>query len=164
MAWYATMSLKQMNIAKETVLIPNKQNRLLPNPNKSHLSRQKIVDLSDVVGITACRHCSNYIFILDSVTAGSNGLGRDNCNTRRKTFKSWDLGVGISACLVTSTPVLHWSTLFPTWIVNYIHDKVWDEIPFPNFRGAAIEVWEWISNFVSCFTGHMITYQCWDQS
>ena len=31
--------------------------------------------------------------------------------------------------------------------------KVWDEItyPFPNFNGAAVEVWEWKSNFMSLF-------------
>ena len=36
--------------------------------------------------------------------------------------------------------------LIPAWISNYIQFKVWDEItyPFPNFSGAAIEVWEWI--------------------
>ena len=28
--------------------------------------------------------------------------------------------------------------------------EVWDEIthPFPNFNGCAVEVWEWISNFI----------------
>ena len=28
--------------------------------------------------------------------------------------------------------------------------KVWDEIIYPisNFKGAAIEVWEWLSNFM----------------
>ena len=36
-----------------------------------------------------------------------------------------------------------------TWISNYNHYNVWDEIsyPFPNFNGATVEVWEWISNF-----------------
>ena len=50
------------------------------------------------------------------------------------------------------------------WISNYTHHKVWDEItyPFPNFNGAAVEVWEWINNFISHLTGHVITYPCWD--
>ena len=28
--------------------------------------------------------------------------------------------------------------------------KVWNEItyPFPNFNGATVEVWEWLSNFI----------------
>ena len=32
--------------------------------------------------------------------------------------------------------------------------KVWDEIayPFPNFNGATVDVWEWISNFIPRFT------------
>ena len=37
-----------------------------------------------------CRHCSNYIFILDS-THCFNGLGKDNCNEIWETFKFWDL-------------------------------------------------------------------------
>ena len=34
--------------------------------------------------------------------------------------------------------------------------------PFINFNGATFEVWEWISNFIPHFTGHVITYPCWD--
>ena len=43
---------------------------------------------------------------------------------------------------------------------------MWDEItdPVPNFIGAIYEVWEWISVFLSHFTGHVITYPCWDLS
>ena len=29
---------------------------------------------------------------------------------------------------------------------------------------AAIEVWEWVSNFIPHFTGHMITYPWWNLS
>ena len=38
---------------------------------------------------------------------------------------------------------------------NYIHYGVWYEItyPFPNFNGGAIEIYEWMSNFIPCFTG-----------
>ena len=37
---------------------------------------------------------------------------------------------------------------------------MWDEItnPFPNFNGAAVEVWEWISSLIPLFIGPMITY------
>ena len=42
----------------------------------------KRVDHSDVV----CRRCSNYIFILD-LTPGFDGLGKDNCKTRREQIK-----------------------------------------------------------------------------
>ena len=50
-------------------------------------------------------------------------------------------------------------------ISNYIHDKVWNEITytFSNFNGAAVEVWEWISNFFPQFTAHVISYPCWNQ-
>ena len=44
--------------------------------------------------------------------------------------------------------------------------KVWDEItyPFPNFNGATVEVWEWISNFIPHFMMNVITYPCYDFS
>ena len=47
---------------------------------------------------------------------------------------------------------------------NYIHYKEWDEItyPFLDFNGATVEVQEWISNFISHFTVHAITYPSWD--
>ena len=34
--------------------------------------------------------------------------------------------------------------------------KVWDEIthPLPNFNGATVEVWEWISNFITLYNGY----------
>ena len=49
---------------------------------------------------------------------------------------------------------------------NYIQYKVWYEItwPFPNFSGATFEHYEWMSNFIPHFTGHVITYPCWDLS
>ena len=53
-----------------------------------------------------------------------------------------------------------------TWMSNHIHYKVWNEItyPFINFNGVTVEVYEWISNFISHFTGQVITYPCWDYS
>ena len=44
----------------------------------------------------------------------------------------------------------HWWNLIPPWISNNIYHKVWDKInyPFPNFNGAAAELWKWISNFM----------------
>ena len=43
---------------------------------------------------------------------------------------------------------------------NDIYCKVWDEIAylFPNINGAAVEVWEWIRNFIPNLTWHVITY------
>ena len=50
-------------------------------------------------------------------------------------------------------------TLIPAWLSNYICYELWGEIayPFPNFNVATVEVWEWISNFIPNFTGHVIT-------
>ena len=57
---------------------------------KLHLSRQwKYWSLRCNQSI-ACQQCPNYIFILD-LTPGFNRLGKDNCKTRRETFKFWDL-------------------------------------------------------------------------
>ena len=50
----------------------------------------KIVDHSDVVEASPARRCSNYIFILD-LTTGFIGWGKDNCTTRRETFKFGNL-------------------------------------------------------------------------
>ena len=51
-----------------------------------------------------------------------------------------------------------------TWISNYIFYKMWDEViyPFPNFIGCTVEVWEWLSNFISHLSGQVITYPCRD--
>ena len=38
----------------------------------------------------ACRHWSNYIFIVILIP-GFNGLDKDNCKTRQETFKVWYL-------------------------------------------------------------------------
>ena len=37
----------------------------------------------------------------------------------------------------------------------------WDEFTYliPNFNNAAIDMWEWESNFTPQFTGHVITYR-----
>ena len=50
------------------------------------------------------------------------------------------------------------------WISNHVPGKVWNEItyPFPNFNGRAVEVWEWISNFITRLMMDVITYSCWD--
>ena len=74
--------------------------RLLPSPyydidyrKTSNISRTSvgniIVDNSDCSWSTACRRCSNYIFIFN-LTPGFNGLYRDNCKTRQETFKFRD--------------------------------------------------------------------------
>ena len=57
---------------------------------KSHLSRQYLCWSLGCSWSISCRRCSIYIFILD-LTPGFNGVGKDNCKTRRKTFKFWDL-------------------------------------------------------------------------
>ena len=54
----------------------------------------------------ACRRCSNYIFIPD-LTPGFNGLGKDNCKTRRGTFKYWSLGIWCATNIRGSTILIH---------------------------------------------------------
>ena len=45
-----------------------------------------------------------------------------------------------------------------------MHNNVWNEIinPFPNVNGAAIEIWEWIGNFIPHIKMGTIIYPCWD--
>ena len=52
----------------------------------------------------------------------------------------------------------HQGALLLAWIT--IHYKVWNKITclFPNFNGAAVEVCEWRSNFISHFIGYVINY------
>ena len=44
------------------------------------------------------------------------------------------------------------------------HYKMLHEItyPFSNFNGVAVEAWEWWRNFTQHFTGHAISYSCWN--
>ena len=57
-------------------------------------------------------------------------------------------------------------TLNPARIHFNINHKVWDRInnPFPKLKDTAIEVWEWMINFIPNFTEYVITYPFWDQS
>ena len=47
---------------------------------------------------------------------------------------------------------------------NYIYYKMQDEItyPFPKFNGGALEVREWMNNYIPYFTEFVITYLCRD--
>ena len=53
-------------------------------------------------------------------------------------------------------------TLIPAWISNYTHYIMWDEVtyPFPNFKRSTVEAWELMNNFITLFTGCVITYPC----
>ena len=49
-----------------------------------------------------------------------------------------------------------------TWINNHIPSNMSDEIAyvFTYIKDTAVEVWEWISNFMSHVTWYVITYPC----
>ena len=51
-------------------------------------------------------------------------------------------------------------------ISYYNHYKVWNEITylFPNFDGATVGIYEWISNFIVQVAEHMIIYTSGDWS
>ena len=57
---------------------------------QSHLSRQYNCWSLRCSSNTACRRCSNSIFILD-FTPGVNALYRNNFKTKRKAMKFWEL-------------------------------------------------------------------------
>ena len=51
-------------------------------------------------------------------------------------------------------------TFIQPWIRDSINYKVWDETTYPVsiVNSATVDVWEWISNIISHFNGHVITY------
>ena len=87
--------------------------------NTRHTSvGNKIVDLGCSWSIAWWR-CSDYIFILD-LTPGFNGLGKDNCKTRRQSSKFWDLVhfyirdfTAVTRDLYSYNPVGCWNLGFP---------------------------------------------------
>ena len=38
--------------------------------------------------------------------------------------------------------------------------KMWDEIAYPFLTGATVEVWDWISHFITYVKMRIITYPC----
>ena len=58
----------------------------------------------------------------------------------------------------------HGLAMIPACICNRVNFGVWDGVacPFPDFGGATVEVWEWMSDFVAHITGHAIACPCWD--
>ena len=52
----------------------------------------------------------------------------------------------------------------PSMGINYINRKVWDVItyPSPNFNSSAVEILEWIRQFIPHFIVYGITYSCCD--
>ena len=83
---------------------------------------------------------------------------RQQTTTRNQGWPSSMMPYGASRGSFSLT----WNNFNPAWISRHIHYKVWDEITysFPNFNGGTVEVWEWISNFIPHFIGHLITYSC----
>ena len=49
-----------------------------------------------------------------------------------------------------------------TWISNYIHYKMWDEISysFPKFNDITVKVCEWTTIFIPHFLMNVITFPC----
>ena len=99
------------------------------------------------------------------VIQGPGALAQKPCQPGRGLDTSWRLCdvIVVCVCILQGPILLTCFNLIPVWICDYIHYKSWDEItyPFPNFNGATVEVWEWVSNFISRFTRHVITYPYW---
>ena len=68
-----------------------------------------------------------------------------------------------------SIPKLQWLHRWSLGMAKYFHpsnqmpSKVWDEItyPFPNFNGATVEVWEWLSIFIPHFVMDELLIHAW---
>ena len=61
----------------------------------------------------------------------------------------------------SEAPLLTWFNFNTALISSYLHYKVGVEITytFPSFNGGAIEVLEWISNFIPHFIGMWLFIQ-----
>ena len=80
-------------------------------------------------------------------------------------FIETTLGLVIFICMSASyvpCSAFHWYglTSIRAWISNHITNKVWggSTYPFPNFVGATVKVWAWISNFITLFIMDVIIY------
>ena len=65
---------------------------------------------------------------------------------------------------VTLTQKLTLRNFNQACISNHMHSKMGDEItyPFPNFNSCAVEVLQWVSNFIPQFIMDAITYPSCD--
>ena len=82
----------------------------------------------------------------------------------------WPFVWGIHRWPVNSTHKGQWhgalmlSTSISAWISYCTHWKVWVELLI---HSEASTLWrwslEWNSHFISCFTGHVIIYLCWNK-
>ena len=70
----------------------------------------------------ACRRCSNYIFIVD-FSPGFNILYKDNCKTRRETFKVWDV---VWLIVEIWQYIINWYWIQFSWFIF--------PFPYPIFR------------------------------
>ena len=92
------------------------------------------------------------------------------CVTRPQWVKVDGNAFGFWTCvhshikIENNTTLCMCNTHWRIWISNCIHYEVWDEItyPFQNFNGCSVKVCEYISSFVPQFSGHLVTYTCWD--
>ena len=106
------------------------------------------------VGMKVAPHCLWPLTERGLTTASQN-------NTQDGGFNPSTTGPFIHWPVSCRDPIYqHGSTLITAWISNHTPCKVWDEItyPFPNFNGATIEVWEWISNYIPHFKMDVITH------
>ena len=94
--------------------------------------------------------------------------------TRKTCLCQWAARIQRLQTIITETSQPHSRgpfykyrlTLIQAWLSNYMPLKVWYKITylFPNFKGATVEVWEWITNFISRIIMDVITYPCSDLS
>ena len=122
------------------------------------------------IRVIACSVQSHYLeqsYIINTFTPGIHSIDIGNKPTKYSTKCIWKhrlqrVSQYVPALLkLTSRGPFYEQGLIwiPSWISNYIHDKVWGEItyPFSNFNSCLAEVWKWISDFIPHFTGNVIT-------
>ena len=81
------------------------------------------------------------------------------CNSRM--WRQWSSIASITCKHYWGPFYQHGFILILAWISNYIHWKGWNYLSIPKLQ--RVSVWKWISYFIPHFTGHVITYHCWNR-
>ena len=76
---------------------------------------------------------------------------------------SYTIHQPVSLMYLLRVPLLTWIKFNPS-----MDKRIWCPVKcgmelFIHCQTATVEVWKWLSNFISHFTGYMVTYPCWDQ-
>ena len=121
-------------------------------------SHSIILQWNEMMGLDDVRSIQCHLGLYSLRRRRFFGKGLPIINPRRSSDRlRFITGIPIPvrrACVVNRGPgdpftKLNMVKFIVAWVRIYIHYKMWDEItyPFPNLKGAAVEVWELMNEF-----------------